>query len=78
MGVDNTVISEVKPVGRIFETTRENSADGHTQNKPSKCDETKSSSKLKSKFMTINTLIAHGEVGDEIKQVKWLIFLLTR
>ncbi len=30
MGVDNADVSEVKPVGRIFETTRENSADGHT------------------------------------------------
>ncbi len=37
MGVDNAVVSEVKPVGRIFEMMRENSADGHTQNtKPSK------------------------------------------
>ncbi len=28
--------------------------------------------------MTINTSMVHGEVGDEIKQVKRLIFLPTR
>ncbi len=32
MGVDNTVISEFDPFGRIFEMMRENSADGHMQN----------------------------------------------
>ncbi len=32
MGVDNAVISEFDPVSRIFETMRENSADGHMQN----------------------------------------------
>ncbi len=32
IGVDKAVISEVKPVSGIFDTMRENSADGHTQN----------------------------------------------
>ncbi len=51
IGVDNAVISEVTPVCRIVETTRENSADGHTQNtNHQKCDKTKSWSKPKNKF----------------------------
>ncbi len=32
IGVDNTVINEFEPVGRIFEKMRENIADGYTQN----------------------------------------------
>ncbi len=43
IGVDNVVIGEVKPISRIVETTRENTADGHTQNTShQRCDETKS------------------------------------
>ncbi len=50
IGVDNTVISEFNLVGGIFDMKRENSADGHTKHKPSKCDETKSWSKRNNKF----------------------------
>ncbi len=76
IGVDNAVISEFDPVGRIFETTRENSAHRHTQN-------TNDQNVMKRRVgqngrvnsITIITLIDHGEDGDEIKQVKWLCFL---
>ncbi len=78
IGVDNAVISKFDPVCRIFETTRENSADGHTQN-------TDHQNLLKRRVgqngttnsMTLNPLIVHRVVGDEIKQVKLLNFLPT-
>ncbi len=74
--VDNTVISEFDPVGRIFETTRENSADGHTQNtNRQNVMKRRVGRNGRANSMTINTLIDHREVDDEIKQVKRLSFL---
>ncbi len=79
MGVDNAVVSEVKPVGRIFEMTRENSADGHMQNtNHQKVMKRRVGRNGRANSMTINTSIIHTEVGDEIKQVKRLIFLTTK
>ncbi len=78
MGIDNAMISKFEPICRIFDTMKENSANGHMQN-------TNHQNMMKRRVgrngransMTINTLISHGEVGDEIKQVKWLNFLPT-
>ncbi len=62
MGVDNAVVSEVKPVGRIFEMTRENSADGHMQNtNHQNVMKRRVGQNGRANSMTINTLIAHRE-----------------
>ncbi len=78
MGIDNAVTSEFEPAGRIFDTMKENSADGHMQNTNHQ-NETKRRVGRNGRVnsMTINTLITHGGVGDEIKQVKRLNFLPT-
>ncbi len=79
MGVDNTAVSEVKPVGRIFEMTKENSADGHTQNtNHQNVMKRRVGRNRRANSMMINTSMVHTEVGDEIKQEKCLIFLPTR
>ncbi len=78
MGVDNAVISEFEPVGRIFDTMKENSAYGHMQNtNHQNMTKRRVGRNGRTNLMTINTLIALGEVGDEIKQVKQLSFLPT-
>ncbi len=79
MGVDNSVISEVKPVRRMFEMMRENSANGHMQNtNHQNVTKRRVDRNGRANSMTINTLMLHAEVGDEIKQVKWFIFLPNR
>ncbi len=79
MGVDNAVISEFDPFCRIFEKTRKNSADGHTQNtNHQNVTKRRVGRNRRANSMTINNLIVHEEIGDEIKQVKWLVFLPTR
>ncbi len=78
IGVDNTVRSEFDLIGRILETTRENSADGHTQN-------TNHQYVMKQRVirngtansMKNNPSMVHREVDYEIKHVKWLSFLPT-
>ncbi len=75
IGVDNTVISEFEPVGRIFDTIRENSADGHTQNtNHQKVMKRRVGENGTTYSTTNNTLFAQKAVGDEIKQLKWLSF----
>ncbi len=57
---------------------RENSADGHMQNtNHQNVTKRRVGRNRRANSMTINNLIDHGEVGDEIKQVKWLSFLPT-
>ncbi len=78
VGVDNAVISEFDPFSRIFEMTRENSADGHKQNTNHQNVTQRGVGRNgRANSMTINTLTDHREIGDEIKQVKRLSFLST-
>ncbi len=79
IGVDNAVISEVKPVCAIFDMMRENSADGHKQNTDHQnVTKRRVGRNRRTNSMTINTAIDHREVGDEIKQVKGLSVLPTK
>ncbi len=71
IGVNNAVMSEVKPVGGIFYTMRENSANSHMQNtNHQNVTKRRVGRSGRANSITINTLIDHREVCDEIKQVK--------
>ncbi len=68
----------IRPCWWNFDRKRENSADGHTQN-------TNHQYVMKWRVgqngtinsLTNNTLIVHEEVGDEIRQLKWVSFKPT-
>ncbi len=78
IGIDNTVIHKFYPISRIVDTMRENSADGHTQNtKYQNVTKWRVGRNGTTNSMTNITLIVHGAVVDEIKQVKWLSLLPT-
>ncbi len=77
-GIDNTVISEFDPVSIIFDMTRENSANGSQNTNHQYVTKRRVSRNRTTNSMTNNTLIVHGSVGGEIKQIKRLSIKPTK